>query len=107
MPCKDLREYLEVLDKAGELVRITEEVDWYLEAGAIARRAQDLRAMAPASSGSRVILKGSGCSETPSARTRPVVHGRISGAALFEGFRECLSGIFRRGKLHHLTTSRI
>ncbi|KKK73387.1 hypothetical protein LCGC14_2894340 [marine sediment metagenome] len=47
MPCKDLREYLEVLDKAGELVRITEEVDWYLEAGAIARRAQDLRVPAP------------------------------------------------------------
>ena len=47
MPCKDLREYLEVLDKAEELVRITEEVDWYLEAGAIARRAQDLRAPAP------------------------------------------------------------
>ncbi len=47
MPGNDLREYLEVLEKAGELLRITEEVDWYLEAGAIARRAQDLRAPAP------------------------------------------------------------
>lgn len=38
MPGNDLREYRDILEKAGELVRITEELDWYLEAGAIARR---------------------------------------------------------------------
>lgn len=44
---KDLREYLEILDRLGELQQIDEEVDWDLEIGAIIRRAYDLRAPAP------------------------------------------------------------
>ena len=47
MSFRDLREYLDRLEEEGELMRIKEEVDWNLEAGAIIRRAQDLRAPAP------------------------------------------------------------
>jgi len=44
---KDLRDYIRVLEEAGELKRITQEVDWYLEAGAIAARANETGAPAP------------------------------------------------------------
>ncbi len=36
---RDIREFIEVLEKTGDLVRIREEVDWDLEAGAISRLA--------------------------------------------------------------------
>lgn len=36
---KDLREFIEALDKSGDLVRIKRGVDWDLEVGAISRRA--------------------------------------------------------------------
>ncbi len=39
---KDTRELIEKIDEIGELVRITREVDWDLEAGAITRRASEL-----------------------------------------------------------------
>ena len=44
MPFKDIREFISKLEKEGEAQRIDEEVDWYLEAGAILHRAteQDL-----------------------------------------------------------------
>ncbi len=47
MPYNDLREYVARLEAEGEIQRITKEVDWNLEAGAIARRALDLKAPAP------------------------------------------------------------
>ena len=43
MPYTDLREYIDKLEKEGELHRIKKEVDWNLELGAIMRRANDLR----------------------------------------------------------------
>lgn len=43
MPFRDLREYLDRLEEAGELMRVTAEVDWNLELGAISRRSMDLR----------------------------------------------------------------
>ena len=43
MALKDLREFIDVLDKAGQLVRVKQEVDWNLEAGAIIRRAYELQ----------------------------------------------------------------
>ena len=42
MAFKDHREFIESLDKTGDVVRIKEEVDWDLEAGAIARRAYEV-----------------------------------------------------------------
>lgn len=42
MGFKSLREFLDVLEPSGELVRIKEEVDWDLEAAAISRRAYEL-----------------------------------------------------------------
>ena len=47
MGFKDLREYIDRLEKEGELLRIKEEVDWDLEVGAIIRRSYDLKAPAP------------------------------------------------------------
>lgn len=41
MAFRDLREFIEVLGKTGDLIRITEEVDWNLEAGAITRRSNE------------------------------------------------------------------
>ena len=38
MAYKDTREYIDALEKEGELVRVKKEVDWDLEAGAIVRR---------------------------------------------------------------------
>jgi 4-hydroxy-3-polyprenylbenzoate decarboxylase len=47
MALRDLREYIDVLERHGELVRVREEVDWNLEMGAIVRRCYDLGAPAP------------------------------------------------------------
>ncbi|MFC1980594.1 UbiD family decarboxylase [Chloroflexota bacterium] len=41
-PHDDIRELMEDCEKAGELARITEEVDWNMEAGAISRRAMQI-----------------------------------------------------------------
>ncbi len=43
MAHKDLREFIEVLDKTGHLVKVKQEVDWNLEVGAIIRRACELQ----------------------------------------------------------------
>ncbi len=47
MPFKDLREFITRLEKEGEVQRIREEVDWDLEAGAIARKALEAGLPAP------------------------------------------------------------
>lgn len=38
MPCEDFREFMDTLEKSGDLHRIGREVDWNLEAGAIMRK---------------------------------------------------------------------
>ena len=43
-PIKSFREYVEKLEESGEIVKISKEVDWNLEMGAITRRAYDLPA---------------------------------------------------------------
>ena len=47
MPFKDLREFIERLEKEGEAVRIEEEVDWNMEVGAMVRRASEQGLPAP------------------------------------------------------------
>jgi 4-hydroxy-3-polyprenylbenzoate decarboxylase len=47
VPFNDLRQYIEKLEAEGELVRIKQEVDWNLEAGAILRRSVEQRAPLP------------------------------------------------------------
>ena len=46
MAMQDLRDFLELLEKHGELTRVQEEVDWNLEMGAIIRRCYDIGAPA-------------------------------------------------------------
>ena len=41
MAFMDNRQFITALEKAGEIVRIKQEVDWELEAAAIARRAAE------------------------------------------------------------------
>lgn len=43
MTYKDNREFISALEKTGDIVRIKEEVDWELEAGAIVRRTNELQ----------------------------------------------------------------
>lgn len=43
MPVIDIRQFIEALEKSGDIVRIKQEVDWELEAGAIARRSMMLQ----------------------------------------------------------------
>ncbi|MEE8472850.1 MAG: UbiD family decarboxylase [Dehalococcoidia bacterium] len=38
MPFDDIRGFIDALDKSGDLVRVTREVDWDLEAAAVSRR---------------------------------------------------------------------
>ena len=47
MPFKDLREFIARLEKEGEAIRIEEEVDWNLEAGAMLRRSAEEGLPAP------------------------------------------------------------
>lgn len=47
MPFKDVREYISKLEEAGEAIKINEEVDWNLEAGAILRRSAEKALPAP------------------------------------------------------------
>jgi len=44
---KDLRDFIKALKDAGELNSVSRPVDWYLEAGAIASRANEVGAPAP------------------------------------------------------------
>ncbi len=41
------REFIHALEESGDLVRISREIDWDLEAGAIARRVSEMRKPAP------------------------------------------------------------
>lgn len=47
MAIRDLREYMDALERQGEIQRIGAEVDWNLEMGGIIRRSYDLKAPAP------------------------------------------------------------
>ena len=47
MPYKDVREFISRLEKEGEAIRIEEEVDWNLEAGAMLRRSGEAGLPAP------------------------------------------------------------
>ncbi len=46
MAFKDLREFIKLLNKTGDVVHIREEVDWDLEIGAIGRHAYEIQAPA-------------------------------------------------------------
>ena len=43
MAFKDLRQFIEALDRTGDVVHIKQEVDWDLEVGAIGRRSYELQ----------------------------------------------------------------
>src|SRR5712692_4431788 len=47
MAFKDLREFIDVLERSGDLVRVRPTVDWNLEMGAVLRRANERWAPAP------------------------------------------------------------
>lgn len=43
MAFKDNREFIQALEKTGDIIRVSQEVDWDLEVGAIVRRTNELR----------------------------------------------------------------
>jgi len=47
MAFKDNRAFIDALEKTGDVVRVKQEVDWDLEAGAIVRRLNEMRGPAP------------------------------------------------------------
>lgn len=47
MPFKDLREFIAKLEREGEALRVEEEIDWDLEAGAMIRRSKEMGLPAP------------------------------------------------------------
>lgn len=47
MPFKDVRDFIAKLEKEGEVIRIEDEVDWNLEAGAVVRRSAEKGLPAP------------------------------------------------------------
>ena len=47
MAFKDLREFIQKCEELGDVVKINQEVDWNLEAGAITRRCCELQEAAP------------------------------------------------------------
>src|SRR3990172_2819840 len=47
MAFDDNRQFIEALEKSGDVVRIKNTVDWDLEAGAIVRRVSEMRKAAP------------------------------------------------------------
>jgi phenylphosphate carboxylase alpha subunit len=68
-PYHDLREFMEACDKAGEMVTIDREVDWNLEAGAIARRITEIGAPMA------FMPKVRGCNEGFSILASPISKG--------------------------------
>jgi 4-hydroxy-3-polyprenylbenzoate decarboxylase len=78
MPYSDLREYIYRLEREKELQRVSTEVDWNLEIGAITRRALDLRAPAPLFESIKGYPKGYRVLGNLLGPTNPVTQGRFS-----------------------------
>ena len=55
-PHDSLRDYIDDCDKIGEVLRVKKEVDWNLEAGAIARRVAELGKGLPVAEGGHPLL---------------------------------------------------
>ncbi len=78
MPDYDLREFIARLEAEGELRRVKVEVDWNLEAGAIAQRGQDLRAPAPLFEKIKGYPEGFRLFGNALGPTTPVIQGRVA-----------------------------
>lgn len=78
MAYKDLREYIDILDANGELLRVQAQVDWNLEIGAITRHAMDLRAPAPLFENIKDCPKGFRILGLPVGPSKPNLHGRMA-----------------------------
>ena len=57
MPFKDHRDFIETLRKTGDLIEVTKEVDWDLEAGAIGRKMYEMGGPRSGLRMLRIILK--------------------------------------------------
>src|SRR3990170_2611251 len=67
---KDLRDFINVLREAGEINPVSQPVDWYLEAGAIASRANETGAPAPLFTQIKDYPTGYGLLGSPLASSR-------------------------------------
>jgi 4-hydroxy-3-polyprenylbenzoate decarboxylase len=78
MAYSDLREFIDALERQNELQRITAEVDWNLEMGAVTRRSIELRAQAPLFEKATGYPDGYGVLGIPLGPTKPVIQGRVA-----------------------------
>ncbi len=81
MHLKDLRDYVDILERDGELVRVKEEVDWNLEMGAIIRRCYDIGGPAVLFENVKDYPKGFralGASLGPSRKTGHSLYARVA-----------------------------
>jgi 4-hydroxy-3-polyprenylbenzoate decarboxylase len=77
MPYRDLRDFIQRLERERDLHRIDVEVDWKYEIGCIARRVKDLKAPCPLFEKIR-DYPGQRLLAVPFSPTDPVPHGRLN-----------------------------
>src|SRR3990172_6999232 len=73
----DTREYIDLLERAGELRRVRAEVDWKYEAGAMSRLVTERRGPAPLLENIKVY-PGQRMAAVLMGPTKPQLHGRLS-----------------------------
>ncbi|OGQ84051.1 MAG: hypothetical protein A3F90_14780 [Deltaproteobacteria bacterium RIFCSPLOWO2_12_FULL_60_19] len=101
MPFADLREWISALEKAGELQRVSTEVDWRLEVGAIVRRVCETNGPAVLFEKLKDYPKGFRILGAPMARSRNHPHARLAIALGFPpdtGVRELTESYLARRK---------
>lgn len=78
MAYRDLREFVETLEREGELRWVKAEVDWNLEAGAITRKVMDLKEAAPLFEKIKGYPAGFRLLGALFGPTKPVIQGRFA-----------------------------
>src|SRR3990172_6028214 len=73
----DTREYIDLLERAGELRRVKTEVDWRLEAGAMSRLVCERRGPAPLFEKVK-DYPGQQLAAVLFGPSKPMLHGRIA-----------------------------
>jgi len=73
----DVREYIDLLEKAGELRRVRAEVDWKFEAGAMSRLVCERRGPAPLFENIKGY-PGQSLAAVLMGPTKPLLHGRVA-----------------------------
>ena len=88
MPYVELREFLTRLEEIQDLVRVTKEVDWDLEAAAIARRTTEMQGPVPLFENVRGYPNSRLCGDFLATFRRMAMALDLSPEASFQGILE-------------------